>query len=282
MSTALRYRQTHILKKAGFSVFALIVAVSYAFPLLYMVASAFKSDYTIVPPRLIFPPTLDTFKIVVANPDIWRAFGNSFYITIVSLILSVALGCLCSYVMVFARFRKPTTPGKIYYWFVTCFILPPVAVLIPLYLFFKTIGILGSQWSMIYIYVGTHSPLVIWIMHPHFAEIPKEIVESADIDGCGKILRFFKIIFPMVGNGVWTASLLLFIFLWNEFFFSFNLTAGQQSTLPVFISRFGQKPQMFWHTLCAASVISVLPTIVVGFFSQRSFAKGIIFGAVKG
>ena len=268
--------------KIGFTVLGFAVAVTYSFPILYMFLSAFKTEYTIVPPALVFTPTLETFAKVFAVDSVWRSLQNSVFIVLMSLLCSLILGVACAYALVFAKFKKRETAGKIYYWFVTTFILPPVAVILPIYIIFNRMGILGNHWSMVFIYTGFHIPMVIWMTKPAFEGVPKEIAAAADIDGCSKFMRFFQILLPMVKNGIFSAALLIFIFLWNEFFFGFNLTANTQATLPVYMSRFTEQYGMFWAQLCASATVSILPAVLVGFFSQKSLAKGLALGAVKG
>lgn len=268
--------------KAAFTILGFVISITYSFPILYMFLSAFKTEYTIVPPSLIFTPTLETFAKIFAVSSIWRSLQNSVFIVIFSVLCSMALGVACAYALLFAKFKTRETSGKIYYWFVTTFLLPPVAVILPVYIIFNRLGILGNHWSMIFIYTGFHIPMVIWMTHPAFSGVPREIAQAADIDGCSKFSRFFLIILPMVKNGIVSAALLIFIFLWNEYFFAFNLTANTQATLPVYMARFSEQYGMFWAQLCASATISILPAVLIGFLSQKSLAKGLALGAVKG
>lgn len=271
-------RFTHWIQ--GIVVYAL--GILYFFPILYMFLTAFKSEYDVTPPKLLFQPTLETFREVLDNPRVWDHFGNSAFLVIAATLISLLLGVPAAYALVFGKFKKSTTPSNIYLWFITTILLPPVAVIIPISVAFKSTGLLGSLWGLLLIYTGFHVPLVIWMVRSFFADIPKDIMEASEIDGCTKLEGFFKIVLPLARTGIISAALLVTIFLWNEFFFAFNLTNNNTATLPVFMSRFTTQEGLFWAKLSASSTLVVLPALIMGWISQKSLVQGLTMGAVKG
>lgn len=264
------------------TIFAYGFALLYSFPIIYMFLTAFKSEQNVTPPSLIFKPTLDTFREVFLNESIWLALGNSVFIVVVSALLALLLGVPAAYALVFSKFKKAATPNKLYLWFITTIILPPVAVIIPITTIYKTLGLLGTHWGLILIYTGFHIPLVIWMVYSYFAEIPKELIEAAELDGASKFAAFIQILLPLCKTGIISAGLLITIFIWNEFFISLNLADNDSITLPVYMSRFTNQMGLFYAKLAASSSLVVAPVLVLGFLSQKSLVKGLSMGAVKG
>ncbi|WP_332634205.1 carbohydrate ABC transporter permease [Halalkalibacter flavus] len=262
--------------------FVYAFALLYSFPIIYMILTAFKSEYEVSPPSLIFKPTLETFREIFLNASIWSALSNSVIIVSASAGLALLLGVPAAYALVFAKFKKATTSNSLYLWFITTIILPPVAVIIPITSAFKAVGLLGSHSGLILVYTGFHIPLVIWMVYSYFAELPKELIEAAELDGASKISVFIKIMLPLCKTGIISAGLLVTIFIWNEFFIALNLAGNSAITLPVYMSRFGSQMGLFYAKLAASSTLVIVPVLVLGFLSQKSLVKGLSMGAVKG
>lgn len=120
------------------------------------------------------------------------------------------------------------------------------------------------------------------MLHSFLSDVPIEIIEAAQIDGCSRFRQLIFIVIPLVRVGIISAGLLVSIFVWNEFFLGFNLTGNSTATLPVYMARFREQQGMFVAQLSAASTIAILPAVIFGWIAQKSLVKGLTLGAVKG
>jgi len=266
----------------GLTVLIFAVAIIYFSPILYMFLSAFKTEFQAINPSLIFTPTLRTIQKVLSDPSMYGYLRNSLFQVLAGTTLSLALGTPAAFILVFGKFRKKTTKESIYLWFITTILLPPVAVIIPLYIWFQALNLIKTPVGLLIAYVGFHTPIVVWMLHSFFSDVPVEIIEASEIDGCTRFQQLIRIALPLVRIGILSAGLLVAVFIWNEFFLAFNLTGITTATLPVYMARFREQQGMFVAQLSASSVIAVLPAVILGWMTQKSLVKGLTLGAVKG
>jgi len=258
------------------------IAILYFSPVLYMFLSAFKTEHQAVSPALFFTPTLETFQKILSDENMYGFLKNSLFQVGAGTLLCLLLGTPAAFALIFGKFKHEGTNGKIYLWFLTTILLPPVAVIIPVYILFQTLNLLDNPIGLMIIYVGFHVPIVVWMLHSFFSDIPIEIIEAADIDGCSRFQQLVLIAIPLVRTGIIAAGLLVAVFIWNEFFLAFNLTGNEAATLPVYMARFREQQGMFVAQLSAASTVVILPAVVFGWISQKSLVKGLTAGGVKG
>ncbi len=266
----------------GLTVLIFAVAIIYFSPILYMFLSAFKTEFQAINPSLIFTPTLKTIQKVLSDPSMYGYLRNSLFQVLAGTSLSLALGIPAAFILVFGKFKKKTTNESIYLWFITTILLPPVAVIIPLYIWFQALNLIKTPVGLLIAYVGFHTPIVVWMLHSFFSDVPVEIIEASEIDGCTRFQQMVRIALPLVRIGILSAGLLVAVFIWNEFFLAFNLTGITTATLPVYMARFREQQGMFVAQLSASSVIAVLPAVILGWMTQKSLVKGLTLGAVKG
>jgi sorbitol/mannitol transport system permease protein len=271
-----------LLKNLVLAVIIYAVAILYFFPILYMFLSGFKTEAQAVYPNIFFKPTLITYKKVLGDPTMIQYLKNSLFQVFFGTALCLAFGIPAAFAIAFGQFKKKETPNKFYVWFITTILLPPVAVLVPLFTWYQKFNLINKPWGLLAVYVGTHIPIVVWMVHSFFSDIPKEIFEAAEIDGCTKFQQLLKIAIPLARTGIISAALLVAVFIWNEFFLGFNLTGNPTATLPVYMARFREQQGQFVAQLSAASTISVLPAVVLGWLTQKALVKGLVSGAVKG
>jgi sorbitol/mannitol transport system permease protein len=258
------------------------IAIFYVSPILYMFLSGFKTEYQAVNPGLFFAPTLETYQKVFSDSSMWRYLKNSLFQVVGATAFSLALGVPAAFALVFGKFRKRSASSSIHAWFITTILLPPVAVLIPLYTWYQKFGLNKTPAGLLIAYIGFHIPIVVWMMHSFFSDLPAEILEAAEIDGCTRSQQLLHIAGPLVRTGMVAAGLLVAVFVWNEFFLAFNLTGNDTATLPVYMSRFREQQGMFIAQLSASSTVAILPAIVLGWMTQKSLVQGLTAGAVKG
>lgn len=271
-----------LLKKLLLGIVCYGFGLIYFFPILYMFLTGFKTEFDAVNPALFFKPTLVTFEKVLRDPDMILFLNNSVFQVVASTLICLLLGVPAAFALQFGRFKKPGTNDSLYLSFITSILLPPVAVLIPLYLTFNALNLHKTIFGLLIIYVGFHLPLVVWMVHSFLADIPASLIEASEIDGCTRSQQLTKVIVPLARTGIITAGLLVAVFIWNEFFLGFNLTNNQTATLPVYMARFREQQGQFTAQLSASSTISVLPAVLLGWLTQKSLVKGLTMGAVKG
>jgi sorbitol/mannitol transport system permease protein len=267
-------------KRENIWVILLVYCLSllFFFPILYMFLTSLKSEAQAIQISFLFEPTLESFKTVL-NKDIVQYLSNSVLVTLAVTLLSLLFGIPATYGLVFGTLKNPDTR---YFQFVSANLLPPVGVIFPWFIIFRFLHLLDTRLGLIIIYTGVNIPLVIWIVTSFFKDVPQEIVEAAEIDGCSKFYGFFKVILPLTRTGIISAALLVIIFAWNEFFFAVNLTYVKAGTIPVYMARFMTQEGLFWAKLSAISSICVLPPLILGWITQKSMIKGLTMGAVKG
>lgn len=276
-------RSRRLTKKFLLGIVCYAFGLIYFFPILYMFLTGFKTEIQAVNPALFFKPTLVTYQKVLSDPDMILYLNNSVFQVLASTLTCLLLGVPAAFALQFGKFKKPGTNDSMYLWFITTILLPPVAVLVPLYMIFNLFKVLQRTHLGLYlVYVGFHLPLVVWMVHSFLADIPVSLIEASEIDGCTRSQQLTRVVVPLARTGIVTAGLLVAVFIWNEFFLGFNLTTNQTATLPVYMARFREQQGQFTAQLSASSTISVLPAILLGWLTQKSLVKGLTMGAVKG
>ncbi|HVO38333.1 MAG TPA: carbohydrate ABC transporter permease [Spirochaetia bacterium] len=271
-----------ISKSVGLSIVIYAIAIIYVFPILYMFLSGFKTEYQAVNPSLTFTPTLETYRKVLSDSSMYGYLRNSLFQVVAGTGISLALGTPAAFALVFGRFKKKGSADKMHAWFITTILLPPVAVLIPLYTWYQAFSLNKTPLGLLIAYVGFHTPIVVWMLYSFFKDVPVEIIEASGIDGCTRLQQLTSIALPLVRSGILAAGLLVAVFIWNEFFLGFNLTGNTTATLPVYMARFREQQGMFVAQLSASSTIAILPAIILGWMTQKALVKGLTLGAVKG
>jgi sorbitol/mannitol transport system permease protein len=166
-------------------------------------------------------------------------------------------------------------------WLISTRMLPPVGIIVPLFVIFRDLQLRDTHLGMVIIYTSMNLPLVVWMMRSFFLDVPYEILEAARIDGVTLWQEFRHIAVPLVLPGLFSTLLLCVIFAWNEFFFAFNLTVTDAAPLSVYIASFKTAEGLFWAKMSAGATASVLPVVIAGWFAQRQLVQGLTMGAVK-
>jgi sorbitol/mannitol transport system permease protein len=264
----------------GLTLITYAIAFLYFFPLLWIFITGFKSEgeAVVVPPTFFFKPTLENFHLVW-NLGVGDFIINSAVVTIVSTLIALALGVPAAYALAMYKVKKA---DDILFWFISTRFLPVAGVIIPLYLIFKNINLLDSLTGLIILYAAMNVPLIIWMMRSFFHDISYEIIEATQIDGATGLQCFFKVVLPLIRPGLISTALLSMVFAWNEFFFAVSMSYTNAATLPVYMSSFMTQEGLFWAKMAAAATISILPVLILGWFTQKQLVRGLTMGAVKG
>jgi multiple sugar transport system permease protein len=229
--------------------------------------------------KLFFIPTLENFSTVLLQTDFARYFLNSTIVAILSTMTVVALATFASYALTSFNFRWANWVAN---GFLVGRLIPVIAMVLPLFVIMKAIGIRGTLLAPIIAHASLQLPFMIWLMIGFMRDVPQELHEAALVDGASKMQVFWRIILPIIRPGIAAAFILSMQFSWNELLFSLQLTSFDTYTLPVGIAAFAGATSINVGESSAAATITVAPMIVLGFFIQKYLAAGTTAGAVKG
>jgi ABC-type glycerol-3-phosphate transport system permease component len=250
-------------------------------PLLWMISTAFKNyiDAFALPPKIIFEPTLANFERVFRNADFSSYIINSIVCSSIATFLGILFGVPCAYALSVYTFKRRR---QVTFFFLSLRIAPPMMSLLPMYILFNNIGLVGTRGPLLILYTAMCVPLVVWIMPVYFRDVPSDLREAAIIDGCSEFQVFYKIALPLVKASIAAVAILCVVQTWNEFLIALVFTSRTSQTLPVAVTSFMTFQGTEWGPLCAAACIIMMPTLIFGFFVQKYFARGMMSGAVKG
>ncbi len=264
--------------KIFFFIMIILILAVVLFPFVWMLLASFKKNADIlnVDKMFEFSPTIKNYINVFVDYNFLKPIGNSFFISLVATILSMILGLPAAYSI--GRAKMHLFSGII----LMIRIVPAISFLVPWYLIFTKLGLTGTYTSLIICHLIISLPLIIWIMIPYFESVPRELEESAEMDGASNFGTFMKIMIPLSTPGILTAGILTFIFSWNNFMFALILCSSETTTLPIAIYQFISYSNVDWGGIMAASTVITLPIILISFFLQRYIITGLTAGAVKG
>ena len=268
-------------KRVSTAIFYLVVtaiALVVLFPFLWMLSSSFKTQIDIIawPPKIFFTPTLQNYEKVFGEQDFLKYFLNSTIVGTAAVGLSLLIGLPAAYSI--ARFAQ----RKLAVFILLARLMPGISFLMPWYIVFSRLDLMDSYTALILSHTLIALPIVIWIMSTYFGTIPREMEESAMVDGATRQYAFWKIILPLSGPGIITATTLSFIFSWNNFMFSQVLSMEKTKTLPIAVYNFLSYAEVDWGGVMAAAVAIMAPAIVLTMIFQKYVVKGLTMGAVKG
>ena len=254
------------------------VALLLFFPIFWMALTSFKTEAEAVTAQMMFHPTLDSYREVLSRADYLGFALNSVVVSVGGTVLALLLAIPAAYSMAFhptARTRSTLL------WMLSTKMLPSVGVLVPIYLLFRSAGLLDTRSGLVIIYALMNLPIVVWMLFTFYKEVPREILEAGRMDGARTGGEVWFLLLPLTLPGVASTGLLSLILCWNEAFWSLNLTSSSAAPLTAFIASFSSPEGLFFAKLSAASTMAVAPILVFGWFSQRQLVRGLTFGAVK-
>jgi multiple sugar transport system permease protein len=238
------------------------------------------SDLVRLPPILPDQPTGEHYRVVFARSTLARELLNSAVVAATSSLLAVAIGGLCGFALARLPLRgKPWILGLV----LAVSMFPPIAVISPLYLLVRALGLRDHLGALILTHTTYALPLAIWILTSFFRQLPAELYWAARVDGCTPFRALVRVIVPPALPGIAVAGLLLFIYSWNEFMFALTLTATEASrTVPVAIALFPGLHEVPWGEMAAASLVVTGPVLLLAVAFQRHIVAGLTAGSVKG
>ncbi|MGQ7844060.1 carbohydrate ABC transporter permease [Granulosicoccus sp. 3-233] len=251
------------------------------FPILWTILTSFKTEaeaISLQPSLFGFDWTLENYQEVNSRSNYPRYFMNSVIIAFGSVILGLIIAVPAAWAMAFVPSKK--TRG-ILMWMLSTKMLPPVGVLIPIYLLFRDWGLLDSRVGLVLVLTMVNLPIIVWMLFTYFREIPGEILEAARMDGASLKSELIHVLTPMALPGIASTMLLNVILAWNEAFWTLVLTTTNAAPLTQFIASFSSPEGLFYAKLSAASTMAIAPVLILGWFSQKQLVRGLTFGAVK-
>ncbi len=248
-----------------------------------MVGTSFKSQDKIFTDTNIFPKkiTWANYLTVIKRTSFPTYLKNSLIITLIVTISSSFIALLGAYAI--SRFRKMKFFSLYSKLLLVIQMFPLVLLLIPLFIVFRTIGVLNTRIPIVMIYITVTLPFSIWMMSGFFDGIPREMEESGLIDGCNQFQSFFLLVLPVASPGIAAIAIFNFLFSWNEYLLaSIFLKQENLRTLPLGLQTFISQYDAEWGSLMAGSVLTIIPTIIFLIFMQKYIVQGLTQGAVKG
>jgi multiple sugar transport system permease protein len=180
------------------------------------------------------------------------------------------------------RFRRALGNNDIAFWMISQRMLPPIAVVIPIYVLFQQLGLLDTWGALIITYVAANLPIVVWLMRDYFQSVPLELEESAAIDGASRYRIFRTIVLPLSVPGLVATFLFVLVFAWNEYLFALFLTTAKAQTLPLTVAAQNATRGPQWWYMSVLILIMIVPVIAMAIALERYIARGLLVGAVKG
>ena len=268
-------------------------------PIFWMLISSLKTPAEVfeLPPKMYFKPTFHNYEVLlglkvgeefegVKESDYRRVkskfpiyFLNTILISISSSLLAVGIGSLAAYGLARFSFKGRSS---ILTGILLTKVIPPIAILIPMYTIIRRLHLLDTRLSLIITYLTFNLPFVVWTMRSFFLELPLELEDSALIDGCSRLRALFRIILPLAAPGLVASMIFCVVLSWNEFLYAIVLTGDRARTLAPTIAGFLTDKAILWGRLFAGGSIVVLPVVLFAFIIHKKLASGLTFGAVKG
>jgi multiple sugar transport system permease protein len=232
--------------------------------------------------RLHFRPRLLSIFLFLA------AFAVVIYMVAtlgVAWPIAVAAGVALFVIAVPVMARAPSPRlgnGDILFWVISQRILPPVVAALPIYIMFQQLGILDTHLAIILTYTTVNMPIVVWLMYDFFVSIPKDIEESAELDGASKFRIFIEMVLPLARPGLIATSLLVLILSWNEYLLALFLSTAKAQTIPLLVAAQNATRGPQWWYMSVLIIIMIVPVVLMTLVLQRFISKGLLLGAVKG
>jgi len=274
-----RARARRWLERIGFGFAVLVMVSPAALVFLWMLSLSLKTeiDNIAFPPVFIpNPPTLDNFRAVFERNDFLRQAWNSIVVSFGATAIALAVGVPAGYGIAKMRATKAAVLILI------ARITPGLSYLIPLFLLFQWVGLTGTLWPIVITHLVLTVPIAVWVMIGFFEGLPAELEEAALVDGATIWQAFRHVALPLARPGITVATILAFIFSWNNFVFALVLAGRETRTLPVAVNNMLTFEQIAWGPLSAAALLVTLPVLVLTLIAQKQIVAGLTQGGVKG
>jgi sorbitol/mannitol transport system permease protein len=266
-----------------FGLMAWVLGALFFFPVAWMVLSSFKTEQeAATSPKISFTPTLDRYREVTKSTRGLLSFGQAFSNSAVIVVSSTIIVLLLAIPAAYALAIRPVPKWRdVLFFFISTKFLPLVASILPLWILAKQFHLLNTKLVLVILYTGMNLPLAVWMLRSFFSEVPRELIEAAEIDGASLRGQLTSIILPMAAPGIAATALLCVIFAWNEYFFAVQLNPVSGATVPIWVTTTISTRGNFLAKLSAASVLASIPVVAAGWIAQKRMIRGLAMGAIK-
>jgi sorbitol/mannitol transport system permease protein len=266
----------------GLGALAWIVGLLWIFPVAWTVFTSFKTEEDASEQTLHQGLSLgryaDVSHATSGTLSLQTAFMNSLVIVVVSTLIVLALAIPAAYALAIRPIHKWR---DVLFFFISTKFLPIVASIFPIYVYAEKWNLIGTRTVLIILYIAINLPLAIWMTRSFFMEVPRELIEAAEIDGTNLFNQLRSVVLPIVAPGIAATALLCVIFAWNEYFYALQLNFASGSTMPQWVITNVSTRGNFLAKLSAASVIACLPVVLAGWAAQKRMIRGLSMGALK-
>lgn len=285
-NTAARLKRNILRVAHAIGLFLAMLAI--CLPGLWIVLSSLRPTVEIMAKPPVWIPnelSLDAYVAMFSGIGkggipVIQYFRNSLIVSITSTVIAIVIGMSGGYA--FARYRFRGKSG----WFLGLMLtrtVPGIALSLPLFFVYARLGIIDTHFGLILAYVALNIPFTIWLIDGFFRQVPRDLAEAAQIDGCTRWQAFWQVEFPLAGPGIASAGIFAFLTCWNEFALASQLTRSVNSkTLPVGLLDYTAEFTIDWRGMCALAVVMIVPALTLTFIVQKHLVGGLTSGAVKG
>jgi multiple sugar transport system permease protein len=258
-----------------------VIMTFFMLPIVWLFQTAFKPgpQAFAIPPVWVFAPTLDNFRAVFKMAPALHYLGNSMVIATGTMTLALLLGVPAGYGLARGTARLS---DRLALLVLAIRMAPPVALLIPFYMLMRDLGLLGTYLAVILLQSVFSVPFVTWMMRGFFLSLPADLEDAALTDGCSRFGAFWRISLPLSAPGLATAAIFTFTLSWNDFLLPLLLSGRTTRTLTLGIMETLTTYDIGWSRMAAIGTITVLPVLILGFFLQRYYIRGLTMGAIRG
>ncbi|AYG60534.1 carbohydrate ABC transporter permease [Rhizobium jaguaris] len=274
--------------KVAYLIGLFIAMLIICLPGFWIILSSLRPTVEIMAKPPVWIPqelSLDAYRAMFGGAGqggipVWDYFRNSLIISVTSTIIALIIGMSGGYA--FARYRF-AGKSAVFLGLMLTRSVPGVALSLPLFMVYARLGIIDTHFGLIITYVALNVPFTIWLIDGFFRQVPKDLAEAAQIDGCTRWQAFWQVEFPLAGPGIASAGIFAFLTCWNEYALASQLTRSVDSkTLPVGLLDYTAEFTIDWRGMCALAVVMILPALALTFIIQKHLVSGLTFGAVKG
>lgn len=286
----MQIRMIKKIKRVILYILTILLLIVITLPALWIILSSFRPRKDILAKPAVWVPkdlSFKSYRMLFSSArkgemsvPVREYFRNSIIISLSSTVVAVGIGMLGGYAFSRFRFRGKNT---LFLLIMLSRTVPGIALSLPLLIFYSYTKLIDTKIGIVIVYVALNVPFAIWLTDGFFREIPTELSESAQIDGCSRWKAFWRIDFPLAGPGIGASGIFAFLIAWNEFAIANVLTRTLRSkTMPVGLFDFVFEFVMDWRGMCTLAVIMLIPAVIITFIIQKNLVKGLTFGALKG
>jgi sorbitol/mannitol transport system permease protein len=266
----------------GIGVLAWVVGLLWIFPVAWTVLTSFKTEEDAsaqtLHQGLSFGRYSDVSHSTTGTLTLQTAFTNSLVVVAVSTLIVLLLALPAAYALAIRPIHRWR---DVLFFFISTKFLPVVASIFPIYVYAEKWNLIGTRTVLIILYIAINLPLAVWMLRSFFKEVPRELIEAAEIDGTSLLNQLRSVILPIAAPGIAATALLCVIFAWNEYFYALQLNFANGTTMPQWVTTNVSTRGNFLAKLSAASVIACLPVVIAGWAAQKRLVRGLSMGALK-